>query len=53
VLSITCNNASNNDAMIARLDNILLNLFSKVNHTQCFLHVNNLVAQSFIKQFDI
>ena len=26
--------------------------FSKVNHTRCFLHVNNLVAQTFVRQFD-
>ena len=27
--------------------------FSKVSHTQCFLHIINLVAKSIIKQFDI
>ena len=30
----------------------LLDGFSKVNHTRCFLHVNNLVAQTFVRQFD-
>ncbi|KAF8996271.1 hypothetical protein BDQ17DRAFT_1186727, partial [Cyathus striatus] len=51
ILSVTCNNASNNDVMIAKLDQ-MLSSFSKVNHTQCFLHINNLVAQTFIHQFD-
>jgi hypothetical protein len=31
----------------------LLTSFSKVNHTRCFLHVNNLVAQSIVRQFDV
>ena len=31
----------------------LLTSFSKVNHTRCFLHVNNLVAQSIVHQFDV
>ena len=30
----------------------LLPSFSNVNHIQCFLHVNNLVAQTLVKQFD-
>lgn len=37
--------------MIAELED-LLSGFSKVNHTRCFLHVNNLVAQTFVRQFD-
>ena len=43
VLSIICDNASNNDAMIAKLEDLLPS-FSHVNHTRYFLHVNNLVA---------
>ncbi|KAF8812192.1 hypothetical protein BYT27DRAFT_7036613, partial [Phlegmacium glaucopus] len=46
ILSITCDNASNNDRMIIayHIDELedLLPGFSKVNHTRCFLHVNNL-----------
>ncbi|KAF8961706.1 hypothetical protein BDZ97DRAFT_1611099, partial [Flammula alnicola] len=51
VLSITCDNTSNNDVMISELE-ILLPDFSAVNHTRCFLHVNNLVARTLVKQFD-
>jgi hypothetical protein len=31
----------------------LLPAFSKVNHTHCFLHVNNLVGRTFVRQFDV
>ena len=43
---------TNNDAMIDELDD-LLPAFSKVNHTRCFLHVNNLVARTLLQQFDV
>jgi hypothetical protein len=52
VLSITCDNASNNDVMISELE-FLLPDFSAANHTRCFLHVNNLVARTLVRQFDI
>lgn len=38
--------------MITELTKILPK-FSEVSHTQCFLHIINLVAKSTIKQFDI
>jgi hypothetical protein len=38
--------------MINELE-ILLPDFSAVNHTRCFLHVNNLVARTLVKQFDV
>jgi hypothetical protein len=38
--------------MIAELAK-LLPKFSEVNHTQCFLHIVNLVAKLIIKQFDV
>ena len=38
--------------MIDKLQQLLTG-FSKVNHTRCFLHVNNLVAQSIVCQFDV
>ncbi|KAF8226256.1 hypothetical protein L208DRAFT_1124546, partial [Tricholoma matsutake] len=41
ILSITCDNASCNNVMIAELAKILPN-FSKDGHTQCFLHIVNL-----------
>jgi hypothetical protein len=37
--------------MIDKLE-YLLPGFSKVDHTRCFLHINNLVAQTFVRQFD-
>jgi hypothetical protein len=52
VLSITCDNVSCNNIMIAELAEILPNFYD-IAHTQCFLHVVNLVAKSVIKQFDI
>ncbi|KAF8976044.1 hypothetical protein BDQ17DRAFT_1183553, partial [Cyathus striatus] len=51
ILSITCDNASNNNSMINALDD-MPGSFSKVNHICCFLHVNNLIAQTFVRQFD-
>ena len=50
-MSITCDNASNNDVMVNELETLLPS-FSTVNHTRCFLHVNNLVARTLAKQFD-
>jgi hypothetical protein len=52
ILSITCKNASRNDAMTTELDH-LLPTFSPVNRTRCFSHALNLVAKSFIRQFDV
>ena len=50
-MSITCDNASNNDVMVNELETLLPS-FSTVNHTRCFLDVNNLVARTLVKQFD-
>ncbi|KAF9537058.1 hypothetical protein CPC08DRAFT_612406, partial [Agrocybe pediades] len=51
VLTITCDNASNNDAMIAELEELLPG-FCATNQIRCFLHINNLVAKTLVKQFD-
>ncbi|KAF9554478.1 hypothetical protein CPC08DRAFT_614576, partial [Agrocybe pediades] len=51
VLGITCNNTSNNNAMISELEDLLPEFFGN-NHTRCFLHINNLVARTLVKQFD-
>ncbi|KAF8978731.1 hypothetical protein BDQ17DRAFT_1192962, partial [Cyathus striatus] len=51
VLGVTCDNVLNNNAMVEKL-NGMLNSFSSINHIHCFLHINNLVAQTFIWQFD-
>ena len=38
--------------MVSELETLIPE-FSAVNHTHCFLHVNNLVGRSLVKQFDI
>jgi hypothetical protein len=52
ILSVTCNNASNNDTMLQKLDG-LLSGFSSLNCTRCFAHILNLVAKALLKQFDV
>jgi len=53
LLSITCDNASNNDTMIAELVNLLNEFPGPANQTRCFTHVLNLVVKSVICQFDL
>ena len=38
--------------MIDELEDLLPG-FWKVNHTRCFLHVNNLVGRTLVRQFDV
>src|SRR5260221_1281624 len=52
ILSITCDNATNNDAMIEELANLLDDFPGPANQTRCFTHVLNLVVKSIIWQFD-
>ena len=52
ILSVTCDNASNNDTMIASLDEDLP-AFLSLNRTRCFAHILNLVAKSLLRQFDV
>jgi hypothetical protein len=49
---VTCDNASNNDAMIRELAELVPGFEGEASHTRCFLHVINLVAKSLIHQFD-
>ncbi|PPR01789.1 hypothetical protein CVT24_001704 [Panaeolus cyanescens] len=51
ILALATNNATNNDVMVSRLED-MDNSFSSVNHTRCFLHINNLIGQAFVQQFD-
>jgi len=53
ILSITCDNASNNDTMIAELVNLLNDFAGPANQTRCFTHILNLVVKSVICQFDL
>ena len=52
ILSVTCDNASNNDTMTASLETTLP-AFSRFNRTRCFAHILNLVAKSLLRQFDV
>src|ERR1700733_4848515 len=52
ILSITCDNASNNDTMVEEMAKTLT-AFSEVNHTCCFAYIINLIAKSLLKQFDL
>ena|ERR1700760_2717270 len=53
MLSVTCDNASANDAMINHLANLLEAFPGSANRTRCFAHVLNLVARCIMKQFDL
>jgi hypothetical protein len=52
ILSVTCDNASNNDTMVDELAVSLPN-WTAVNRTRCFAHIVNLIAKSLLKQFDV
>ncbi|KAF9537612.1 hypothetical protein CPC08DRAFT_613930, partial [Agrocybe pediades] len=52
ILSITCDNASNNDTMIEEMSTLLDHFPGAPNQTRCFTHILNLVAKTIIKQFD-
>lgn len=51
ILSVTCDNASNNDTMIEELALLIDHFPGDANHTRCFLHIINLVAKSVLRQF--
>ncbi|KAG1855075.1 hypothetical protein C8R48DRAFT_559332, partial [Suillus tomentosus] len=52
ILSITCNNASNNTVMVSELATTLPEFGGTAAHTHYFLHMVNLVAKSLICEFD-
>ncbi|KAF9219072.1 hypothetical protein BS17DRAFT_718782, partial [Gyrodon lividus] len=49
ILSITCDNASNNNTMVAELTVLKPAFGGSSSHTQCFLHIINLIAKSLIQ----
>jgi hypothetical protein len=53
ILSITCDNASNNDTMIEELADSIESFPGASNQTRCFNHIVNLVAKTVIRQFDV
>ncbi|KAK0437302.1 uncharacterized protein EV420DRAFT_1222563, partial [Desarmillaria tabescens] len=52
ILSITCDNASNNDTMIDVLAENIPAFPGEQHRTRCFAHVINLVAKSLLNQFE-
>ena len=52
ILSITGDNASNNDSMIKYLSDTIDDFPGPANQTRCFVHTINLIAKSILKPFD-
>ncbi|KAF8548495.1 hypothetical protein OG21DRAFT_1374013, partial [Imleria badia] len=52
ILSVTADNASNNDAMVHVLGELVPAFGGAPSQTRCFLHVVNLIAKSLIHQFN-
>ncbi|KAI0697427.1 hypothetical protein C8T65DRAFT_582730, partial [Cerioporus squamosus] len=52
IMNITCDNASNNDTMIAEMGVLLPFFEGQYHRVRCFAHVVNLVAKSLLRQFD-
>ncbi|KAJ8596336.1 hypothetical protein M405DRAFT_726459, partial [Rhizopogon salebrosus TDB-379] len=48
ILSVTCDNALNNNVMVRELSYKVPAFGGVTSHTQCFLHTVNLVAKSLI-----
>ncbi len=53
ILSITCDNATNNDKMIERLAGRLEDFPGAPNRARCFTHILNLVVKSIMHQFEL
>jgi hypothetical protein len=53
ILSLTTDNASNNDTMVHHLAELLNNFPGPANQTRCFAHTLSISAKAVIKQFDV
>ncbi len=53
ILSVTGDNASNNDTMTDALADALPEFQGTFARTRCFLHILNIVAKAILKQFDV
>ena len=53
ILSVTCDNASNNGKMVEHLSSLIDNFPGAANQTRCFSHILNLVAKSVLRQFEV
>jgi hypothetical protein len=52
ILSITCDNASSNDAMVEELEFLIHDFPGATNRARCLTHILNLVVKSIMQQFD-
>ena len=52
ILSITADNALNNNKMIEHLATLIESFPGAANQTWCFMHILNLVAKSILRQFE-
>jgi hypothetical protein len=52
ILSVICDNASSNEAMISKLEELNDAFSGEASLVRCFLHVVNLVAKTTIRLFD-
>ena len=52
MLSITCDNVSVNDVLIAEFAKSVDEFPGEANQTHCFTHILSLVAKSITKMFD-
>ncbi|KAG2143881.1 hypothetical protein BD769DRAFT_1347815, partial [Suillus cothurnatus] len=53
ILSVTCDNASSNNVMVENLMAEVPAFGGATSHTQCFLHMVNLIAKLLICEFDV
>jgi hypothetical protein len=52
MLSLTCDNASNNDTLVEELAELVDEFPGAAAQTRCFAHITNLSAKSFLHSFD-
>ncbi|KAG2089150.1 uncharacterized protein F5147DRAFT_522814, partial [Suillus discolor] len=52
MLSIICDNVSNNDTIICKLSDKVLGFSGAAIHTRCFLYMVNLVVKLLINEFN-
>ncbi|KAJ3756100.1 hypothetical protein EV360DRAFT_28184, partial [Lentinula raphanica] len=52
IISVTCDNASANTAMVEELEYLLPNFQGKLSHVRCFAHTVNLTAKGVLRPFE-
>ncbi|KAJ3816596.1 hypothetical protein F5880DRAFT_1455608, partial [Lentinula raphanica] len=52
IISVTCDNASANTAMIDKLEILLPEFMGKLSHVRCFAHTVNLTAKGVLRPFE-